>query len=93
MSDIAITRFLWHLGQDGFIRGQETRSFSACGVVGAVGFRGFHGFHGAVQDLQALCKPLGFSLLTAELNELKDRRSTDLLGTLEYLESQLPIRN
>jgi len=38
------------------------------------GFHGFHGFHGffSVQDLQALCKPLGFSLLTAELNELKD---------------------
>ena len=61
-----------------------------------------HGF--AVQDLQALCKPLGFSLLTAELNELKDpQRSSffggmawlsisdplDLFGT-EYLESQLP---
>ena len=27
---------------------------------------------GTLQDLQSLCKPLGFSLLTSELNELKD---------------------
>ena len=27
---------------------------------------------GTLQDLQQLCKPLGFSLLTSELNELKD---------------------
>ena len=27
---------------------------------------------GTLQDLQQLCKPLGFSLLTSELNELMD---------------------
>ena len=43
------------------------------GAVGVVGSMGSIDSVDLLQDLQALCKPLGFSLLTAELNELKDR--------------------